>query len=211
MREWESGSKPALVLLTFPPAHFPTFTAERNTAGCYEEIKRAGSVIALPAHAISIKNKHLLVIYSIPARGFTAAVSVFRGTPPPKPFDCKICKSRLARVLVSGGRVRSWTHHTGDDAKLVLAIFGFAPDDIIQMSLRFRSQTVFAFLHALRFVRQCLGGFPPRRAFAGKQKTLLAHGKQGVEILVLFVTCLPPDYPSSIRAVARHTQRIASG
>jgi hypothetical protein len=54
------------------------------------EIKRAGSVIALPAHAISTKNKHLLEIYSIPTRGFTAAVSVFRGTPPPKPLICKI-------------------------------------------------------------------------------------------------------------------------
>ena len=41
----------------------------------------------LPAHAISTKNKHLLVIYSIPARGFTAAVSVFEGTPPTKPFN----------------------------------------------------------------------------------------------------------------------------
>ena len=44
----------------------------------------------LPARAISKKNKHLLAIYSIPARGFTAAVSVFRGTPPPRPFNCKI-------------------------------------------------------------------------------------------------------------------------
>ena len=52
------------------------------------EIKRAGS-FTLPAHAISTKNKHLLVIYSIPTRGFTAAVSVFRGTPPPKPLKCK--------------------------------------------------------------------------------------------------------------------------
>jgi hypothetical protein len=33
----------------------------------------------LPAHAISTKNKHLLVIYSIPTRGFTAALSVFWG------------------------------------------------------------------------------------------------------------------------------------
>jgi hypothetical protein len=47
----------------------------------------------LPARAISTKNKHLLAIYSIPARGFTAAVSVFRGTPPAKPFNCKFwCK-----------------------------------------------------------------------------------------------------------------------
>src|SRR3989441_1022433 len=43
-----------------------------------------------PARAISTKNKHLLAIYSIPTRGFTAAVSVFRGTPPAKPFNCKI-------------------------------------------------------------------------------------------------------------------------
>jgi hypothetical protein len=50
----------------------------------------AGSVLTLPARAISTKNKHLLVIYSIPTRGFTAAVSVFMGTPPPKPLDCKI-------------------------------------------------------------------------------------------------------------------------
>jgi len=42
------------------------------------EIKKAGSVIAPPARAISINNKHLLVVYSTPTRGFTAAVSVFR-------------------------------------------------------------------------------------------------------------------------------------
>ena len=53
------------------------------------EIRRAGSVLTLPARAISTMNKHLLVIYWIPTRGFTAAVSVFRGTPPPKPLECK--------------------------------------------------------------------------------------------------------------------------
>ena len=53
----------------------------------------------LPARAISTKNKHLLAIYSIPARGFTAAVSVFRGTPPAKPFNCKIWFKR------SGARI----------------------------------------------------------------------------------------------------------
>ena len=39
--------------------------------------------------AISTKNKHLLVIYSIPTRGFTAVLSVFWGTPPAKPLECK--------------------------------------------------------------------------------------------------------------------------
>ena len=64
--------------------------------------------IALPARAISIKNKHLLVIYSIPARGFTAAVSVFWGTPPPKPLICKSVSNHF------GARLRSrWADPTG--------------------------------------------------------------------------------------------------
>jgi hypothetical protein len=46
--------------------------------------------LALPARVVSTKIRHLLVISSIPARGFSAAVSVFRGTPPAKPLDCKI-------------------------------------------------------------------------------------------------------------------------
>ena len=81
------------------------------------EIKRAGSVPA-PGPAITTKNKHLLAIYAIPTRGFTAAVSVFspstpraarrsgltlslskgvRGTPPAKPLICK-SKIRLVRL-----------------------------------------------------------------------------------------------------------------
>jgi hypothetical protein len=57
----------------------------------------------LPARAISIKNKHLLVIYSIPTRGFTAAVSVFGGTPPAKPLNVKFVSLFLAlRLTVHG-------------------------------------------------------------------------------------------------------------
>ena len=84
---------------------------------------------SLPARAISTKNKHLLVIYSIPTRGFTAAVSVFRGTPPPKPSNCKI------RFALAGDAIgRSWAHHIGDDSKLVLAKFNLSPEDITWMS-----------------------------------------------------------------------------
>ena len=80
----------------------------------------------LPARAISTKNKHLLAIYSIPARGSTAAVSVFRGTPPAKPLDCKILFAR------SGGATDlSWAHHIGDASKLVLPNFRLSPEDII--------------------------------------------------------------------------------
>ena len=42
---------------------------------------------SLPAGPISAKTGHLLVIYEIPTRGFMADVSVFMGTPPPKPLD----------------------------------------------------------------------------------------------------------------------------
>src|SRR6185503_5311991 len=81
---------------------------------------------ALPAHAISIKNKHLLVIYSIPARGFTAAVSVFGGTPPPKPLKCKSISNRL------GARNRSaWAHHTGGTPWHSCASIRLARSDII--------------------------------------------------------------------------------
>lgn len=38
---------------------------------------------------VTTKNRHLLVIYAIPTRGFMADVSVFRGTPPAKPLNCK--------------------------------------------------------------------------------------------------------------------------
>jgi hypothetical protein len=90
-----------------------------------------------PAHAISTKNKHLLVIYSIPTRGFTAVVSVFGGTPPAKPLKCKI------RFALPGDVIRpSRAHHTGDDSILVVAKFSLSPDDIIEMSYFSCSQTV---------------------------------------------------------------------
>ena len=91
----------------------------------------------LPARAISTKNKHLLVIYSIPARGFTAAVSVFRGTPPPKPLICKSVSNRL------GARNRSaWAHHIGGTPLRSCASIRLALSDIIKTSLCYRSQIV---------------------------------------------------------------------
>jgi hypothetical protein len=91
----------------------------------------------LPARAISIKNKHLLVIYSIPARGFTAAVSVFRGTPPPKPLICKFVSNRL------GAHLRSrWADPTGEMPRHSCALIRLALSDIIETSLCYCSQTV---------------------------------------------------------------------
>jgi hypothetical protein len=83
----------------------------------------------LPARAVSIKNKHLLVIYAIPTRGFTAAVSVFRGTPPPKPLNCKFKPNHFG-ALINDLRADP----TGEKFCILGAIFSFVRSDIIETS-----------------------------------------------------------------------------
>lgn len=91
----------------------------------------------LPAHAISTKNKHLLVIYSIPTRGFTAAVSVFMGTPPTKPLECKFWLNTTRALLLE-----RWADPIGGEPRLSCASLSFVSIDIIEMSPSFRSQIV---------------------------------------------------------------------
>src|SRR5438034_11664201 len=84
---------------------------------------------------------------AIPTRGFTAAVSVFGGTPPTKPLNCKI------RLALSGDAIaRSRAHHVGDDSKLVLAKFSLSPEDITWMSRFSCSQTANLSLTAIHTV-----------------------------------------------------------
>jgi hypothetical protein len=84
-----------------------------------------------------------LVIYSIPTRGFTAAVSVFRGTPPAKPLECKFWLNTTGALL----RER-WADPTGGEPRLSRAHISFVSVDIIKMSPSFRSQIVhLSFLH----------------------------------------------------------------
>jgi hypothetical protein len=90
----------------------------------------------LPARAISIKNKHLLVIYSTPTRSFTAAVSVFRGTPPAKPLICKSVSNRPGALISD-----LWADPTGEEFCILCAIFSFVLPDIIETSCYFRSQS----------------------------------------------------------------------
>src|ERR1019366_2902557 len=114
-----------------------------------EEIKRAGSVIALPAHAISIKNKHLLVVYSTPTRGFTAAVSVFRGTPPAKPLICKSVSNHPGALISD-----LWADPTGEEFSILCAIFSFVRSDIIETSLFSCSQITtlsFGYFHTASY------------------------------------------------------------
>jgi hypothetical protein len=151
----------------------------------------------LLANAFSTKNKHLLAIYAIPTRGFTAAVSVFGGTPPAKPL---ICKSKIRLARPSGAIFRLWADSTGEASLLVLANFNLPPKDITWMSLCFRSQIIRVSLLSIHSV-----------VLAGKTKTLLTRGKQGEEILSRFVTCLHQAYPDYLRASARLAPRIVQG
>ncbi len=102
----------------------------------------------LPARAISIKNKHLLVIYSIPTRGFTAAVSVFMGTPPAKPLNCKSVSNHLGALIGD-----LWADPTGEEFWLLCAIFSFVLSDIIETSssFLFTVSSPFVSLHFLLF------------------------------------------------------------
>jgi hypothetical protein len=150
----------------------------------------------LPARAISTKNKHLLVIYSIPTRGFTAAVSVFKGTPPPKPLDCKIW------LNTSGAHFcQRWEHPAGGEPRLSRARFSFVSVDIIKMSPSFRSQIVHLSFLTIRF-----------RLLRENKKPCLHLGKQGLEkFYISSVTCLPPVDPNSFRGFALYTTWIGQG
>jgi hypothetical protein len=105
------------------------------------KIKRASGVIAPPARAISTKNKHLLVIYAIPTRGFTAAVSVFMGTPPTKPLICKNVSNHLGALISE-----LWADPTGEEFCILCAIFNLVLSDIIKTSLVYYSPIIHLWL-----------------------------------------------------------------
>jgi hypothetical protein len=106
-----------------------------------------------------------LVIYAIPTRGFTAAVSVFMGTPPAKPL---ICKFKIRLVRLGDAVFWSWADPTGEASLLVLAKFSLSPEDITWMSRYSCSQIVRLSSLVVHI-----------RAVQGKQKTLLAFRQAG--------------------------------
>ena len=109
---WRAACEKLVRLPGIAPGRAPWRGAILAVKSQPRKLKGPGE-IALPARAISIKNKHLLVIYSIPARGFTAAVSVFGGTPPTKPLKCKSVSNHL------GARLRSrWVDPSGGKPRL---------------------------------------------------------------------------------------------
>ena len=129
---------------------------------------------------------------AIPTHGFTVVLSVFGGTPPAKPLNCKSVSNRL------GARIRSvWTHHIGGTLWHSCDRIRLALSDIIKTSFSYHSQFQLPF--AL-IVDRCI---------FRQQKTLLTRGKQGVEILFRLVTCLPFHYPNSIRGFVLDTVWMA--
>ena len=72
---------------------------------------------------------------AIPTHGFTVVLSVFWGTPPAKPLNCKSVSNRF------GARIRSvWAHHTGGTPRHSCDRFRLALSDIIKTSFSFHSQ-----------------------------------------------------------------------
>jgi hypothetical protein len=79
------------------------------------------------AHAISTKNKHLLLSCDTNPRFHGGCFGVW-GTPPPKPLNCKAWLNRLG-ALRRGIR----RHHAGDEPWLACADFRFVLTDILTM------------------------------------------------------------------------------
>jgi hypothetical protein len=115
------------------------------------------------------------------------------GTPPPKPLNCKSVSNHCG-ALVSD----RWAEPIGEEFFILGAIFSFVLSDIIKTLFCYRSQS---------FTFRCRHS----PSVSGKQKTLLAQGEQGVEILFRFFTCLPPDYPKWLRDLSHDTTWIDQG
>jgi len=82
--------------------------------------------VSLPARCHFNKEQTPLGHRLMPTRGFTAAVSVFTGTPPIKPFDCK----SWFRLFDSAGH-DWWVDPTGKDCRLLFVQFTLASRSVI--------------------------------------------------------------------------------
>ena len=120
---------------------------------------------------------------AIPTHGFTVVLSVFGGTPPAKPLNCKSVSNRLgppSRLSIPSKssartalrrtitRIRSvWPHHTGGTPRHSCNRFRLALSDILKTSSSFHSQFHLPFVLIVH------------RYIFRQQKTLLTFGKQG--------------------------------
>src|SRR5206468_8030634 len=72
---------------------------------------------------------------AIPTHGFTVVLSVFRGTPPAKPLDCKIRPDSSGALDCD-----RWAEPTGGEPRLSCAVLCLVPGDIIKTSVYLLSQ-----------------------------------------------------------------------
>src|SRR5690349_2086937 len=105
---------------------------------------------------------------AISTHGFTVVLSVFRGTPPAKPLDCKIRLNSLGALACD-----QRADPAGGEPRLSRAFFCFVPGDIIKTSVSFCSQCS-AFRYRVAFLFQCC---------MGKIKPCFRRGKQGWKFL----------------------------
>src|SRR5436190_5559913 len=112
--------------------------AGRHSAVKSQPRKLKGPGMSLHSRPMPFQQRTNTSCYlAIPTRGFTAALSVFRGTPPPKPLDCKIWLNTMGALFCE-----RWEHPTGGEPRLSCARFSFVSVDIIETSPSFRSQFV---------------------------------------------------------------------
>ena len=110
---------------------------------------------------------------AIPTHGFTVVLSVFWGTPPPKPLNCKSVSNRL------GARNRSvWAHHTGGTLWHSCDRIRLALSDIIKTSFSYHSQFQLPFALIVD------------PSYSDNKKPCFHFGKQGVKVLLRFVYLL---------------------
>src|SRR6185369_8977805 len=96
-----------------------------------KESKRAGSYIYhAPSPGPFQQRTNTSCYLAIPTHGFTVVLSVFRGTPPAKPLDCKI-RPNSSGALCSDRQADP----TGGEPRLSHAFFRFVPADILKTSV----------------------------------------------------------------------------
>ena len=122
---------------------------------------------------------------AIPTHGFTVVLSVFWGTPPAKPSDCKI---RLKSLGALFGDL--WAKPTGGEPRPSRAFLCFVPGDIIKTSVCFFSQC-FAFRCQVHFLS---------RAGTIKNPASVTVSRVGKSFGAFArFTCLPRAYPDCNR------------